>query len=42
MDGVGLGYPSFFGVSDLGSDAGWARFVRNGRVQLRCEVSDCE
>lgn len=26
----------------LESEAAWSRFVRNGRVQLRCEVTDCE
>jgi hypothetical protein len=26
----------------LESEAAWSRFVRNGRVQLKCEVTDCE
>lgn len=26
----------------LESEAAWSRFVRGGRVQLRCEVTDCE
>lgn len=31
-----------FTVQALESEAAWSRFVRNGRVQLRCEVTDCE
>lgn len=45
QDGVGLGYPSFFGLpaaSALDADATWGRFVRGGRVHLRCEVLECE
>jgi hypothetical protein len=26
----------------LENETAWSRFVRNGRVQLRCEVTDCE
>lgn len=31
-----------FFLQALESEAAWSRFVRNGRVQLRCEVTDCE
>jgi hypothetical protein len=26
----------------LDNEGAWSRFVRQGRVQLRCEVLDCE
>lgn len=42
LDGVGLGYPGFFALSSLDSDAAWSRFARNGRVNLRCEILECE
>ncbi|KAF8057900.1 BTB/POZ domain-containing protein [Scenedesmus sp. PABB004] len=44
VDGVGLGYPGYFALPGqaLENEAAWSRFVRQGRVQLRCEVLDCE
>lgn len=44
VDGVGLGYPRFFALPGqaLDSDGAWSRFVRNGRISLRCEVLECE
>ncbi|WIA35734.1 hypothetical protein OEZ86_004136 [Tetradesmus obliquus] len=44
VDGVGLGYPGFFALPGqaLDNEGAWSRFVRQGGVQLRCEVLDCE
>ena len=44
QDGVGLGWPGFFGLGpggDLATEAAWARFARGGRIYLRAEVLEC-
>jgi hypothetical protein len=44
VDGVGLGYPGFFGLAGqhLDSEAAWSRFVRHNKVSLRAEILECE
>ena len=41
---MGLGYPGYFSLpsGQLDSDGAWSRFLRGGRVHLRCEVLECE